>query len=266
MTFTLKSAAEIETMRAASRIVADTLQRLRANVKPGISTKELDLIAEETIRSQGAEPAFPYINDFPGSLCISINEEVVHGIPGSRRVKNGDLVKLDVGAIYQGYHGDAALTVGVGDVPTTGRRLVDVTEQALRVGIEAARPGGRLHDIGAAIEDLVMRAGFSVVRQYVGHGIGRELHEDPSVPHFRQASPGPLLRPGMTFTIEPMVNAGTFETRTLADGWTVVTRDRRLSVQFEHTVAITDRGAEILSLPTRGEAWSVPFQAMERVQ
>jgi methionyl aminopeptidase len=262
----IKSAREIDIMRDAGRIVGNTLQELREAIQPGMTTKDLDRLAEESIRRQGAEPAFPYINDFPGSLCISINEEVVHGIPGKRRVREGDLVKMDVGAIYHGYHGDAAITVGVGAVSETARRLLDVTDRSLALGIEAARPGAHLNDIGSAIGDYVESQGFSSVRQYAGHGVGRQLHEEPSVAHYRQNVRGIRLRPGMVLTIEPMINEGTWDTVTLSDGWTVITRDRKLSAQFEHTVAITDHGAEILTLPEHGEPWGVPFRLANKVQ
>jgi len=266
MSVTIKSARELEIMRVAGRIVANTLQELRAAVEPGITTKELDRITERSIRRQGAEPAFPYINNFPGSVCISVNEEVVHGIPGKRRVREGDIVKLDVGAIYEGYHGDAAVTVAVGEISGEARRLMETTERSLGIGIEAAGPDAHLYDIGAAIQAYVESRGFSVVRQYVGHGIGRELHEDPTVPHFRQPSRGIHLRPGMVLTIEPMVNAGTYDTVMLPDGWTVVTKDRRLSAQFEHTVAVTEDGGEVLTLPETGQPWGIPFEATKSVQ
>jgi methionyl aminopeptidase len=265
MSVTIKSPRELELMRIAGRIVANTLQDLRHAVEPGMTTKDLDRLAEASMRAQGADPAFPYINDFPGSLCVSVNEEVVHGIPGKRRLRTGDIVKLDAGAIYEGYHGDAAVTIPVGAVRDEAQRLIEVTNQALAVGIEAVRPGGHLFDIGAAIQAYVEPHGFSVVRQYVGHGIGRELHEEPSVPHYGQPSRGIQLRPGMTLTIEPMINAGTYDTIVLRDGWTVVTKDRRLSAQFEHTVAVTSGGVEIMTLPESGEPWGVSFQAAERV-
>ncbi|HZU12027.1 MAG TPA: type I methionyl aminopeptidase [Chloroflexota bacterium] len=265
MSVTLKSPREIEIMREAGRIVANTLQELRQRAEPGMTTKELDRLAETAIRRQGAEPAFPYINDFPGSLCISINEQVVHGIPGKRRLQSGDLVKMDAGAIYKGYHGDAAITVGVGSLSEEAQRLLDVTDQSLAIGIDAAQPGAHLNDIGAAIEGYISRFGFSAVRQYAGHGIGTRLHEEPSVAHYRQPARGMVLRPGMVLTIEPMINAGTYDTITLNDGWTVVTRDRRLSAQFEHTIAITESGPEILTLPDVGEAWGVPKEMAKRV-
>jgi methionyl aminopeptidase len=265
MSVSLKSAREIEIMREAGRIVGNVLQELRETVRPGITTKELDRIARDGILRQGAEPAFPHINDFPGSLCISVNEEVVHGIPGPRKLRSGDLVKMDAGAIYKGYHGDAAVTVGVGEVSPDAQRLMEVTERSLALGIEAAQPGAHLNDIGTAIEEYIVPFGFSAVRQYAGHGIGRELHEDPSVAHYRQSSRGMKLRAGMVLTIEPMINAGTWDTVTLRDGWTVVTRDRRLSAQFEHTIAITDDGPKVLTLPEHGEAWGVPFEMAKQV-
>jgi methionyl aminopeptidase len=266
MSVTIKSDRELDVMREAGRIVANALQELRDRIEPGMTTRDLDRIAERAIRRQGGEPAFPYINDFPGSLCVSVNEEVVHGIPGKRVLRDGDLVKLDVGAIYHGYHGDAAVTVPVGDVSAEARRLMDVTERALTEGILAARPGAFLNDIGSAIEEYVLPQGFSVVRQYVGHGVGKDLHEDPSVAHFKQPSRGLRLRPGMTLTIEPMINEGTWETRTLPDEWTVVTSDGKLSAQFEHTVAITEDGPEVLTVADNGKTWSIPLFAANRVQ
>lgn len=266
MSLTLKSPREIAVMREAGRIVADTLQEMQARVEPDMTTRDLDQIAERFILQRNAEPAFPHINNFPGTACISVNEEVVHGIPGKRILRTGDIVKIDVGAIYQGYHGDAAITVAVGSIPEEARRLMEVTEGALAEGIKAAQPGGFLHDIGAAIQDWVEPSGFSVVRQYVGHGVGRHLHEDPSVPHYRQPNRGPRLRPGMTLTIEPMINAGTFDTVILPDRWTVVTKDGRLSAQFEHSVVITEDGPEVLTIPSNGQAWSIPFLQANRVQ
>jgi methionyl aminopeptidase len=261
----LKSAREIEIMRRAGAIVANVLAELRDAIEPGMTTRELDRLAEAGIRRQSAEPAFPYINRFPGSLCISLNEEVVHGIPGKRRVRSGDLVKLDVGAIYQGYHGDAALTVAVGEASAEARTLLEVTERALALGIERCTPENHINDIGAAIEEYVKTFGFSAVRQYAGHGVGRELHEDPSIAHYRQPTRGMKLRPGMVFTIEPMINVGTWETRTLRDGWTVVTSDGRLSAQFEHTVAVTEGEPEVLTLPDHGAPWGVPFYVANKV-
>lgn len=265
MSVSIKSAREIELMREAGQIVAVTLQEVREAVRPGITTRELDRLAERIIVRQGAEPAFPYINDFPGSACISVNNEVVHGIPGKRVLRDGDIVKIDVGAIYKSYHGDAAITVPVGEVSEEARRLIDVTERSLGAGIAAAQAGSFLHDIGAAIEEYVGPSGFSIVRQYVGHGVGKELHEEPSVPHFRQPTRGLRLRPGMTLTIEPMINQGTYDTRVLSDEWTVVTLDGKLSAQFEHTIAITESGPDVLTMPLSGYKWGIPFQVAKQV-
>jgi methionyl aminopeptidase len=261
VSITIKSDRELDLMRRAGRVVANALSELRDSARAGMTTRELDALAEAAIRRQGGEPAFPYINDFPGSMCVSVNEEVVHGIPGKRVLRDGDIVKFDIGAIVDGYHGDAAITVPIGTVGEDAQRLIEATENALRVGIEVVQPGAHLNDIGAAIERFMQPLGFSVVREYVGHGIGQELHEEPSVHHFRQATRGPRLRAGMVLAIEPMVNAGTYRTRVLKDGWTVVTQDRRLSAQFEHTVAVTQDGWEILTLPSeKSRAWSIPFQ------
>jgi methionyl aminopeptidase len=266
MSISIKSSREIELMRRAGRIVANTLSELLDSVEPGMTTKDVDRMADRSIRRQGGDPAFPYVNHFPGSACVSVNQEVVHGIPSKRKLKAGDLVKVDVGALYQGYHGDAAVTIPVGRVSHEAQRLVDVTENALKCGILAARADGFLHDIGAAIEDCVSPSGFGIVRQYVGHGVGRELHEDPTVPHYRQTNRGMRLRPGMTLTIEPMINAGTYDTRLLDDEWTVVTADGRLSAQFEHTVLITEGDAEVLTVPDKGRMWSIPFETANVVQ
>lgn len=265
MNITLKSSREIESMRRAGRIVANALQEVRNEVRAGMTTRDVDHIAEASIRRQGGTPAFPFINDFPGTACVSVNNEVVHGIPGKRVIKEGDLVKVDIGAIFEGYHGDAAVTVPVGHVVDQARRLVAVTEEALAAGIAAAQPGGYLNDIGAAIEEVVAPAGFGIVRQYVGHGVGRALHEPPNVAHFRQPSRGMKLRPGIVLTIEPMINAGTWETELLEDDWTVVTADGKLSAQFEHTVAITEDGPEVLTVPESGAVWSIPFHTSDRV-
>ncbi|MDQ2840023.1 MAG: type I methionyl aminopeptidase [Acidobacteriota bacterium] len=258
MSVSIKSERELEIMRQVGRIVANALEEMRWSIEAGMTTGDLDRMAEAAIRRQGAEPAFPYINDFPGTVCTSVNNEVVHGIPGKRVLREGDLVKLDTGAILRGYHGDAALTVGVGKVSGEAHRLIEATEQALVVGIEATRAGGFLHDIGNAIQDFIDPLGYSIVRRYVGHGIGRQLHEDPTVPHYRQSTRGMKLRAGMVLTIEPMINEGRFETVTRPDGWTVVTRDGKLSAQFEHTVVIGEDGPEILTVADDGRTWSVP--------
>jgi len=229
--------------------VARALKYLKAFIKEGITTEELDRLAEEYIKRHGGIPAFKGYRGYPRSLCVSVNEEVVHGIPGKRRLKEGDIVSLDLGVLMDGYYGDAAITVPLGKVSELARRLIKVTEEALYRGIEMARPGNRLSDISHAIQSHVEKAGFSVVREFVGHGIGKELHEEPQVPNFGPPNRGPRLEPGMVLAIEPMVNTGTWEVRILPNGWTVVTADGGLSAHFEHTVAITDDGPEILSLP-----------------
>jgi len=245
----IKTPAEIEIMRQNNRLVACTLQKLRKAAKPGVTTKELDEIAEYSIRAAGAEPAFKGYRGYPASLCVSVNEEVVHGIPDSRQLREGEIVSLDLGAYLNGYYGDAAITVPVGQVSDEAGRLLEVTQQALAKGIEQATHGNRLFDISHAIQSWVEAHGLSVVRDYVGHGIGRSLHEDPQIPNFGPPHHGPRLRPGMVLAIEPMINVGTWQVKVLDDGWTVVTADRSLSAHFEHTIAITDGKADILSLP-----------------
>jgi methionyl aminopeptidase len=249
----LKTKEEIEIMRSANRIVATVLERLRREVRPGISTGELDRIAEEMTLSLGARPAFKgyQVNGrtFPRSVCISINEEVVHGIPSEERIlKEGDLVGLDFGVVYKGFYGDAAVTVAVGRADEESQRLMQVTERALWAGIAEIRAGRRLGEVSAAIQSVVETAGFSVVREFVGHGIGRRLHEDPQVPNFGERGKGIQLREGMVLAIEPMVNAGTPRVRILEDGWTAVTADGRRSAHFEHSVAVTSGEPDVLSL------------------
>ena len=243
----IRSPREIEQLKKANVIVAEVFRKLIDKVVPGIPTRDLDRIAEEYIRSRGAVPAFKGYRGFPGSVCISINEEVVHGIPGQRKLKEGDIVSLDVGVNLNGYFGDAAISLPVGEVDAEARRLLEVTERALYLGIEKTRAGNRLFDISFAIQQWVESHGFSVVRDFVGHGIGKDLHEEPQIPNFGSPHQGPRLEEGMVFALEPMVNEGTYEVRVLSDGWTVVTVDRKRSAHFEHTVAITDGGAEILS-------------------
>lgn len=245
----LKSSREIEHLKKSNSIVAEVFQELRGAVVPGITTKELDHLAEKAILSKGAIPAFKGYRGFPATLCISINEEVVHGIPSQRRLKEGDIVSLDVGVNLNGYFGDAAITLPVGEVDDAARRLLDVTEKALYIGIEQAKIGNRLFDISYAIQAWVETQRFSVVRDFVGHGIGKSLHEEPQIPNFGSPHQGPRLEKGMAFALEPMVNEGTFEVRILSDGWTVVTADSKRSAHFEHTIAITDGEAEILSVP-----------------
>jgi methionyl aminopeptidase len=244
----LKTAEELEKMRRAGRIVASMRRQVLAAVRPGITTGELDAIGEEHITSNGAVPSFKGYRGFPRSICASVNEELVHGIPGDRVLREGDLLSLDFGAIWEGYHGDSAVSVFIGESPSDqAEKLVRVTEEALEAGISEVRSGGRLSDIGHAVQQVVEGAGFGVVREYVGHGIGQSLHEDPPVPNYGAPGRGPELRPGMALAIEPMVTLGDWATRVLDDGWTVVTEDGSLCAHFEHTVALTDAGAEILT-------------------
>jgi methionyl aminopeptidase len=249
---TLKTPDEIEIMRAANVIVAEVLSELRRRVQPGVTTADLDRIAEDMTRQRGATPAFkgyaPAGRVFPRSVCTSINDEVVHGIPSERRVlREGDLIGLDFGVCYEGFYGDAAVTVAVGQADPEAERLMQVTEEALWAGIEQVRPGKRLGDVSAAIQERVERDGFSVVREFVGHGIGRRLHEEPQVPNFGKRDRGVRLREGMVLAIEPMVNAGAPDVRVKEDGWTAVTIDGRRSAHFEHSVAVTERGPYVLS-------------------
>jgi len=248
-TMTLKSPQEIAKMRVAGRVVAQALDTMRAAVRPGITTAQLDAIGEATIRKAGATPSFKGLYQFPASVCVAVNDEVVHGIPGKRALKNGDIIKLDTGAQLEGWHGDATITVPVGEIDEESQRLVDATYGALFAGIAQCRPGKRIGDIGHAIQEYAESRGYGVVRQYVGHAIGRKIHEDPQVPNFGDPGTGTLLRKGMVLTIEPMLTVGTYETHTLADKWTVVTNDGKRAAQFEHTVAITDGDPEILTLP-----------------
>jgi methionyl aminopeptidase len=243
----LKSPEEIEKMRASNLIVADILQELSTLVKPGVKTIELDRYAEEQARKRGARPAFKGYRGYSHSLCTSVNNVVVHGIPSERILEEGDILSLDFGIYYQGYYGDAALTVPVSRVSEAARKLMQVTEESLYRGIEQARAGNRLGDISAAVQECVEVAGFSVVRDFVGHGIGKSLHEDPQIPNYGVRGKGVELRPGMVFAIEPMVNEGTYEVKVLSDGWTVQTADGKLSAHFEHSVVITENGPVILS-------------------
>lgn len=245
----IKSKREIEAMRAASRIVMRVLLGLKESIQPGITTKEVDSLAESLIRKEGGIPAFKGYRGYPASLCIAVNEQVIHGIPGSRRIEDGDIVGLDIGVQYNGFFGDAAITVPVGEVGEVERRLLEVGKGALREGINQAREGKRLFDISFAIQSYVERNSFSVVREFTGHGIGRELHEEPQIPNFGEPNRGPRLKAGMTLAIEPMVNAGSPDVLVLDDGWTAVTADGKPSVHFEHTVAITESDPDILTLP-----------------
>ena len=236
-------------IRESAQIVGRCLRMLGGEVRAGVSTLDLDRMAEEFIRTEGGEPAFKGYRGFPASICASVNEEVVHGIPSAKRIlKEGDVISLDIGVRKGGFYGDAARTFPVGSITEAARRLLEATERSLQAGIEMARPDGRVSDISAAIEREVKRSGFSVVRALVGHGVGRELHEEPQVPNYGRAGEGPRLRAGMVLAIEPMVNLGGADVVTLSDQWTVVTADRQLSAHFEHTVAIGEDGPEILSL------------------
>jgi methionyl aminopeptidase len=235
-------------MRRAGRIVAATIDEVTAAVKPGMTTGDLDAVAEKRIRDEGATPSFLGYRGFPASICSSVNEQVVHGIPGDRELREGDILSLDFGAIWEGYHADAAVTVFVGEPPSAeAEKLVRVTEEALEAGISQIKPGARLTDISFAVQQVVEGAGFNVVREYVGHGIGRNLHEDPQIPNYGPPGRGPELKTGLVIAVEPMVNVGTWETRVLADDWTVVTADASLSAHFEHTIAVTDEGPEVLT-------------------
>jgi len=242
-----KTAREIEVMREAGRIVALAHEEIKQHIKPGITTKQLDMLVEKIIRQNGATPSFKGYNGFPGSVCASVNDELVHGIPGNRVLKDGDIISLDIGAKYNGYHGDSAWTYPVGMISKEAQLLLDVTEQSLFVGLEQAKAGNRLSDISHAIQMYVESNNFSVVREYSGHGVGQDLHEDPTIPHYGPPRRGPRLKTGMTLAIEPMVNFGERYVKTLADNWTVVTCDKSLCAHFEHTVAITDSGYEILT-------------------
>jgi len=244
----LKSPTQIGHMREAGRILADAFRVCRDLVKPGVSTLEIDREVESLIRDRKAKPAFKGYRGFPATICASINEEVVHGIPAARRrLREGDIIGLDLGAIVEGYYADAAVTMPVGEVTDEARRLLDVTRDSLDLGIAQCWPGRRLGDVSAAIQQHVAAAGFGVVRAFVGHGIGRALHEDPQVPNFGEAGRGPLLRVGMVLALEPMVTMGHWEVRVLADRWTAVTADGGLAAHFEHTVAVTEHGPEVLT-------------------
>ncbi len=244
----LKTRREIELLRDAGRISAEALMAAGEAVKPGVSTWEIDEIARKYILRQGAKPNFLHYNGFPGTACISVNEEVIHGIPSRRRIlREGDIVSIDLGALYKGYHGDNAATFAVGRISDEAQRLIDTTRESLDIGLSKAVGGGRVGDIGAAVSEYCESRGFGVVREYTGHGVGRDLHEDPPVPNYGTAGRGARLLPGMVIAIEPMITMGTQKVRTLADGWTVVTADGKYAAHFERTVAITDKECDILS-------------------
>jgi len=244
---TLKSPREIEFMRDAGRISAEALQAVGEAIKPGMTTLELDAIAKRYIEKQGAEPSFLGFCGYPASICASINDEIVHGIPSERVIQSGDIVSIDLGAKYKGYHGDNAKTYAVGKVSSEALRLIEITKKAFYAGMNAFKSGDRLQSISAAVQNTAESAGFSVVRELVGHGIGRDMHEEPNVPNFVSGSRGPKLRVGMVLAIEPMINYGGKDTVTMPDGWTVRTKDGSLSAHYEHTVALTDDGPLILT-------------------
>jgi methionyl aminopeptidase len=259
MSIYIKSEAEIAVMRKADILVAKVLRKVREHAKPGVSTLELDRLAEDLTRQAGAKPAFlgyqgagPY--PFPASLCTSINEEVVHGIPSAeRKLVEGDILSVDFGVLLEGFYGDAAITIPIGEISPTAAKLLRVTEEALEMAIDQAVAGNRISDIGAVIQDHVEAAGFAVVRDFVGHGIGRALHEEPQIPHYRSSGHNERLRPGMTIAIEPMVNEGTWRGEAGKDGWTQLTQDRKLSAHFEHSVAVSKNGPVVLSRLEEGE-------------
>lgn len=249
----IKSKKEVDYIKESCRIVAETLQLLKSNVKPGITTLELDKITEDYIRSNNAVPAFKGYSQgsapgFPGSVCSSVDDEVVHGIPSSRTLKDGEIVSLDIGVLKNGFFGDAALTVAVGNISDEKKKLMDVTERSLQLGIEQAVAGNKVHDISNAVQVYVESNGFSIVRDLCGHGVGKFLHEDPSIPNFGRKGTGPKLKNGMTLAIEPMVNAGKYDVTTANDGWTILTADGSTSAHFEHTILINNNSPEILTI------------------
>lgn len=249
----IKSKKEIDYIRESCRIVAETLQLLKSNVKAGITTLELDKIAEDYIRSNNALPAFKGYSQggapgFPGSICASVDDEVVHGIPGNRILKSGEIISIDIGVLKNNYYGDAALTVPVGEISEEKKKLLEVTEKSLYLGIQQAITGNRIHDISNAVQSFVEANGFSIVKDLCGHGVGRYLHEAPSIPNFGKKGTGPKLKNGMTLAIEPMVNAGKYDVKTTRDGWTVITEDGSASAHFEHSILVNDKTPEILTI------------------
>lgn len=249
-----RSAAEIERLARVNALVARVLAELQATVAPGVTTAELDALAEQRLREAGAQPAFKGYHGYPATICASVNDQVVHGIPSKRALRDGDIVSIDMGAVLDGFFGDSAVTVGVGRISPEAARLLEVTEAALYKGLEAVRPGARVSDIGAAVQQHVEAHGFSVVREFVGHGIGTKLHEEPQIPNYGPPGRGPRLAEGMVLAIEPMVNLGKPAVKVLADGWTAVTRDGSLSAHFEHTVVVTRTGYRILTQAEGGAA------------
>lgn len=246
----IKTPAEIESMRRASRVVAEVLQQLKSRVKPGVTTAELDKFAEQRVRELGAVPAFLGYRGYPATLCVSINEEIVHGIPSPKRVlRDGDIVSLDMGAVIDGFYGDAAVTVAAGEISAPAKKLMDVTRRSLEAALAKVRAGARLGDVSHAVEEYAGEHGMGVVREFTGHGIGRKLHEEPSIPNFGRAGTGPTLKAGMTLAIEPMLCLGKADVIVKNDGWTAVSADGSLAAHFEHTVAVTEDGCDILSAP-----------------
>ena len=250
---TIKSPREIEAMRLAGKITAAARAFAGEMVKPGVTTQEIDKAVRQFIKQQGAVPSFLNYNGFPGSCCISVNDEVIHGIPGKRVLKEGDIVSIDVGAYIGGYHGDCAATFACGEISDEAKRLIEVTEQSFYEGLRYAKEGCRVSDISAAVQRYVEKEGFSIVREYVGHGIGRNLHEAPEVPNYGEPGRGPRLLRGMTLAVEPMVNAGTAAIRNMSDGWTVKTKDGKYSAHYENTILITEGDPELLTDPTKVE-------------
>ncbi|HLX89362.1 MAG TPA: type I methionyl aminopeptidase [Acidimicrobiales bacterium] len=243
-----RTGEEIAKMRRAGKVVAEMHEATRAAARPGVTTAQLDQVAREVLDRRGAKSNFLHYRGFPAVICTSPNDMIVHGIPGGYTLAEGDILSIDCGAIIEGYHGDAAFTMAVGPVTDEATRLIEVTERSLWAGIDQLRPGHRLHEVGRAVQEVAEAAGFSVVREYVGHAIGTAMHEEPQVPNYWPGTGGPALKPGMVFAVEPMVNAGSAGTRLLDDGWSVVTADGRLSAHFEHTIAVTDDGPEVLTL------------------
>ena len=248
MSITIKKEVHIAQMRIAGRITGETLNLIEKSIRPGITTRQLDKIAEDYIRSQGAVPSFKGLYGYPASICASVNNEVIHGIPSDRVLMEGDIISIDTGAYIKGFHGDAARTFGVGEISPARQRLIDETRESFFRGIEFAKSGNHLIDISAAIQDFAEKNGYAVVRDYVGHGIGREMHEDPNVPNYRTGRKGPKLVKGMTLAIEPMITSGSYKVKTLSNKWTVVTRDGSDSAHYENTVYITDGEPELLTL------------------
>ncbi|HEY1222456.1 MAG TPA: type I methionyl aminopeptidase [Acidimicrobiales bacterium] len=243
-----RSPEELAKMRKAGRVVAEMHEATRAAIRPGVTTMELNEVAAAVLAKRGARSNFLNYKGFPAVICTSPNDMIVHGIPGSYRLAEGDIISIDCGAIIEGYHGDAAYTAGVGAISDLAQTLIDVTERSMWAGIEQLRIGNRLHEVGRAVQKVAEAAGFSVVREYVGHSIGTAMHEDPQVPNYWPGTPGPTLKEGMVFAIEPMVNVGTYDTYILDDGWGVMTQDGQLSAHFEHTIAVTDNGPEVFTV------------------